>query len=76
MEKLQCRHDGFPIFAAPLISDRFRELTRKTGGLRHTLADGLDAAVTTKILQLSSFGVIFYFVPFTRRHRVPRMHIS
>ena len=28
MEKLQCRHAGFPIFAAPLISDRFRELTR------------------------------------------------
>ena len=27
MEKLQCRHAGFPIFAAPLISDRFRELT-------------------------------------------------
>ena len=56
-------------------SDQIRELTRKNSGLRHTLADGLDAAVATKILQLSSFGVIFYFVPFTRRHRVPRMHI-
>ena len=56
-------------------SDQIHELTRKTGGFRHALADGLDAAVATKILQLSSFGVIFYFVPFTRRHRVPRMHI-
>ena len=56
-------------------SDQIHELTRKTGGLKHTPAVGLDAAVATKILQLSSFGVIFYFVPFTRRHRVPRMHI-
>ena len=51
-------------------SDQIRELTRKNSGLRHTLADGLDAAVATKILQLSSFGVIFYFVPFTRRRRL------
>ena len=36
---------------ASLISDRSRELARKTGGLRHTPAVGLDAAVTTKILQ-------------------------
>jgi len=42
-------------------SDQIHELTRKTGGFRHALADGLDAAVATKILQLSSFGVIFYF---------------
>ena len=42
-------------------SDQIHELTRKTGGVRHALADGLDAAVATKILQLSSFGVIFYF---------------
>ena len=41
---------------ASLISVRFRELTRKTSGFRHTLADGLDAAVTTKILQLSSWS--------------------
>ena len=27
MKKLQCRHDRFPIFAAPPISDRSRELT-------------------------------------------------
>ena len=42
-------------------SDQIHELTRKPGGFRHALADGLDAAVATKILQLSSFGVIFYF---------------
>ena len=42
-------------------SDQIHELTRKTGGFRHALADGLDAAVATKILQLSSFGVIFLF---------------
>ena len=53
MEKLQCRHAGFPIFAAPLISDRFRELTNSKNScwLRHTLAVGLDAVLTTKIFQ-------------------------
>ena len=37
-------------------SDQIHELTRKTGGFRHALADGLDAAVATKILQLSSWS--------------------
>ena len=36
---------------ASLISDRFRELARKNGVLKHTLAIGLDAVTTTKILQ-------------------------
>ena len=62
--------------AASLISDRFRELARKTGVLKHTPAVGLDAATTTKILQLSFVGVIFCFVPFTPWHRVPHAHIS
>ena len=44
-------------------SDQIHELTRKTGGFRHALADGLDATVATKILQLSSFGVSFYLFP-------------
>ena len=43
MKKLQCRHDRFPIFAAPPISDRSRELTNSKNGcwLKHTPAVGL-----------------------------------
>ena len=76
MKKLQCRHDRFPIFAAPPISDRSRELTRKTGGLKHTPAVGLDATSTTKIFQLFFFVVHFIYALFTRRHRVPRAHVN
>lgn len=53
-----------------------RELTRKTGGLKHTPAVGLDATSTTKIFQLFFFVVHFIYALFTRRHRVPRAHIT
>ena len=49
--ELQQEPEKFSVTTASLISDRSRELARKTGGLRHTPAVGLDAAVTTKILQ-------------------------
>ena len=65
MEKLQCRHAGFPIFAAPLISDRFRELTRSD----YARFDNGNSSTALPW----SFSI---FVPFTRRHRVPRMHTS
>ena len=45
------------------ISDRFRELTRKNSGFKHTPAVGLDASAMTKILQLPSVEV-FIFVPY------------
>ena len=54
MKKLQCRHDRFPIFAAPPISDR---------------SDNGNPSIA---LHWS----FFIFVPFTRRHRVPRAHIN
>ena len=78
MKKLQCRHDRFPIFAAPPISDRSRELTNSKNGcwLKHTPAVGLDATSTTKIFQLFFFVVHFIYALFTRRHRVPRAHIN
>ena len=43
MKKLQCRHDRFPIFAAPPISDRFRELANSKNSccLKPTPAVGL-----------------------------------
>ena len=49
--ELQQEPEKFSVTTASLISDRSRELARKTGVLRHTPAVGLDAAVTTKILQ-------------------------
>ena len=55
--------------AASLISDRSRELTRKTGGLKHTPAVGLDATSTTKIFQLFFFGVHF-ILPFTTTNKI------
>ena len=63
MKKLQCRHDRFPIFAAPPISDRSRELTNSKNGcwLKHTPAVGLDTTDTTKIFQLFFFGVHFIY---------------
>ena len=51
--ELQQGHEKFSVSAASLISDRSRELARKTSGFRHTHAVGLDAAATTKILQRS-----------------------
>ena len=61
MKKLQCRHDRFPIFAAPPISDRSRELGCKNSSLRHTHAVGLDATATTKIFQRSIVWSYFQF---------------
>ena len=63
--ELQQGHEKFSVSAASLISDRSRELTRKTSGFRHTHALGLDAAVTTKILQRSFCWSSFSFVLFT-----------
>ena len=56
--------------AASLISDRSRELTRKTGGLKHTPAVGLDATSTTKIFQLFFFVVHFIYALFNRQTRI------
>ena len=57
-------------------SDQIHELTRKTGGFKHTPAVGLDTTDTTKIFQLFFFVVHFIYALFTRRHRVPRAHIT
>ena len=42
-------------------SDQIHELTRKTGGFKHTPAVGLDTTDTTKIFQLFFFGVHFIY---------------
>ena len=60
-EKTARRHEQFPAYAAPLISARSRELTRKTGGFKHTPAVGLDTTDTTKIFQLFFFVVHFIY---------------
>ena len=69
-------HEKFSVSIASLISNRSRELTRKTGGLKHTSAVGLDATSTTKIFQLFFFVIHFIYALFTRRHRVSRAHIN
>ena len=66
LKLFQQGHEKFSVSAASLISDRSRELTRKTSGFRHTHAVGLDAAVTTKILQRSFCWNSFSFVLFTQ----------
>lgn len=47
--------------ATSLISDRFRELTRKNSGFKHTHAVGLNVAAMTKILQRSFCWSYFHF---------------
>ena len=59
--RLQKEHEKFSVSVASLISDHSRELTRKTGGFKHTPAVGLDTTDTTKIFQLFFFGVHFIY---------------
>jgi hypothetical protein len=49
-EKTTRRHEQFPAYAAPLISARSRELTRKTGGFKHTPTGGLCSLLQRKLL--------------------------
>ena len=78
MEKLQCRHAGFPIFAAPLISDRVSvsEPTAKTAVGSDTLTRSDYARFDNGNPSTALPWSFSIFVPFTRRHRVPRMHTS
>lgn len=57
------RHEKFSACAAPLISGFFRELARKTGGLKHTPKTGLAAAHTTKIFLLSCLAQAPFHAP-------------